>query len=155
VWYEGVLIEPDVAGVEPPNPDLTDEIQRTYAEASRILNRSPRGAAALLRLCVQLLCKQLHQPGKHLDTDIATLVKNGLSPAIQQALDVVRVIGNSAVHPGLIDISDDRDTAIRLFGLINIIAHRMLTHEREVRELYEQLPQSARDRIAERDQLPE
>jgi len=34
---------------------------------------------------------------------------------ILQSLDIVRVIGNESVHPGVIDLKDDRHTALRLF----------------------------------------
>jgi hypothetical protein len=38
---------------------------------------------------------------------------------VQQSLDIVRVIGNDAVHPGQIDLTDDIETATKLFVLIN------------------------------------
>src|ERR1017187_6379885 len=92
VWHNGKMVYPDASGVTPPNADMSKEIQADYNEAANILNRSPRGSAALLRLCVQKLCKQLGEPGENINTDIASLVKKGLSPKIQQALDVVRVV---------------------------------------------------------------
>ena len=39
---------------------------------------------------------------------------------MQQALDIVRVTGNQAVHPGHIDLSDDRATAEKPFVLVNL-----------------------------------
>ena len=88
-------------------------------ESRTILDLSPRGAAALLRLCIQKLCKQLGQPGKNINDDIAALVKAGLDPKIQKALDIVRVIGNECVHPGTMDLRDDREIAAKLFVLVN------------------------------------
>jgi hypothetical protein len=64
------------------------------------LNLSPRGAAVLLRLAIHKLCKHLGESGENLYDDIASLVEKGLSPTIQKYLDVVRVIGNEAVHHG-------------------------------------------------------
>src|SRR5688500_789233 len=100
--------------------------------ATSILNRSRRATAARLRLCIQKLCIQLGEPGNNINNDIASLVKKGLSVTMQQALDSVRVIGNDAVHPGEMDLKDDRDTALKLFTLVNLIAHRMITEPREV-----------------------
>ena len=120
-------------------------------EAKAIVNKSPRGAAALLRLCIQKLCEQLGEKGKNINDDIANLVKIGLPVKIQQALDVVRVIGNNAVHPGQIDLRDDQDTAMKLFELINVIAEVMITQPKEVERLYQSLPQTAREAIQKRD----
>src|SRR4030042_569684 len=89
VWVGETMVYPDESGVELPNPDLNQEIQDDYLEARTIVNRSPRGAAALLRLCIQKLCGQLGERGKDLNVDIANLVKKGLHSTIQQALDSV------------------------------------------------------------------
>lgn len=116
-----------------------------------ILDLSPRGAAALLRLGIQKLCQHLGETGENLYHDIAALVKKGLDVRVQRALDVVRVIGNNAVHPGHIDLRDDRATAEKLFGLVNLIAERMISQPKHVQELYESLPEGARKAIEKRD----
>ncbi len=151
IWHGTRLFYPSVEGVEPPNPDLSDEIKADYLEAGAIVQRSPRGAAALLRLCLQKLCKQLGQPGKHLDTDIAALVRTGLPVQIQQALDAVRVIGNNAVHPGQLDLKDDIATAMTLFGLINLIADNRISEPKRIAAVYNTLPEGARKAIERRD----
>lgn len=150
VWRFRSMIYPTRGDVPPANADLPEDIRRDYDEAASILNASPRGAAALLRLVVQKLCKQLGQPGKNINDDIAALVKDGLSPTVQKALDAVRVTGNDAVHPGEMDIRDDRETASSLFSLVNLIAQRMLTDPREVEDAYRALPQAKLDQIEAR-----
>jgi hypothetical protein len=94
---------------------------------------------------------QLGEPGKNIDTDIASLVTKGLETSLQQALDIVRVIGNEAVHPGQIDLRDDRETAMKLFQLINIIADAMISRPKQIAELYGTLPKSKLKAIEKRD----
>jgi hypothetical protein len=151
VWVHDRLIFPSQKSGICPNPDLPVDIISDFEEAREILGASPRGAAALLRLGIQKLCKNLGEKGKSIDDDIRALVSKGLNPIVQKSLDIVRVIGNEAVHPGTIDLKDDRQTAIELLGLINIIADQMITQPKKVDELYMALPESKRKAIEERD----
>lgn len=139
MWVGDNMIWPHPNEAPPPNADLPNEVAADYSEAGDIVNASPRGAAALLRLAMQKLCKHLGEPGKNINDDIAALVKKGLDPRVQKALDVVRVIGNNAVHPGEIDIRDNRETAQHLFGLINLIADIMISQPKAVDKIYDGL----------------
>jgi hypothetical protein len=134
-----------------PDVDLPASPRADYEEARSIVDRSPRGAAALLRLAVQKLCKALGEPGENINTDIGSLVHKGLDPRVQRALDSLRVIGNEAVHPGVLDLEDDRDTAIALFGLINFIVEQQIRRPREIDALYDMLPEGKRKGIEDRD----
>lgn len=145
------MIYPIHAVAEAPNADLPDDIRADFEEARLIANFSPRGAAALLRLAIQKLCAYLGQSGKNINTDIAALVANGLPQKVQQALDIVRVIGNDAVHPGAIDLRDDAETVNKLFRLVNFIAHKTITEPREVEEIYSGLPADKLAGIEKRD----
>lgn len=151
IWIRDKIIYPANSDVLDPNEDLPAEIAEDFREAGTILNLSPRGAAALLRLCIQKLCKSLGQKGKNINEDIAALVRQGLHIHVKQALDVVRVIGNDAVHPGQIDLKDDRATAEKLFGLINLIAEIMITQPKHISEMFESLPEEKRKQIENRD----
>ena len=87
-----------------------------------------------------------------MNNDIAVLVKQGLDPLVQKALDIVRVVGNNAVHPGELDLKDDRATAAKLFELVNRIAQDLITHPKELQELFEEkVPEGAKRQIAKRD----
>lgn len=140
----GKLVYPLVSSAPRPNSDLPEHIKEDYVEAAAIEAQSPRGAAALLRLCIQKLCKYLGKPGQNLNNDIGELVRDGLSPSIQMALDAVRVIGNNAVHPGQLGVADDRELAFQLFALMNVISNQLITQPKEIKSIYDTLPESAR-----------
>lgn len=131
---------------------MSDDIKRDYNEAGSIVFQSPRGAAALLRLAIQKLCKELGEPGKDLNRDIQSLVDKGLNEPVQQALDAVRVIGNEAVHPGTMDLRDDRATAMTLFGLVNLIVEEMVTRKNRAISVYSTLPPEKLKGIKERQE---
>jgi len=146
------MIYPDFAAAPLPNQDLSADIRTDYEEARSILGRSPRGAAALLRLAIQKLCKELGEPGKDLNTDIGALVRKGLPVEVQQALDAVRVIGNEAVHPGQMDVSDDPAIATTLFKLVNFIAEKMISERKAIEQIYGLLSPEKLAQIQRRDQ---
>ncbi len=151
VWVYKSLLFPKVKNGPNPNQDLPENIIHDFNEARSIIGDSPRGAAALLRLAVQKLCIHLGEKGKNLDDDIASLVAKGLNPLVQKSLDIVRVIGNEAVHPGVIDLNDDKEIAEKLLLLINSIADQMISHPKSVEELYGKLPENKRKAIERRD----
>lgn len=151
VWVHRNLLFPSKKLGPLPNLDLPAEIRRDFEEARAIVGDSPRGAAALLRLCLQKLCIHLGEKGRNIDDDIASLVSKGLNPLVQKALDIVRVIGNEAVHPGVIELTDDQGTALQLLTLINSIADQMITHPKNIQDLYGKLPASKREAIEKRD----
>lgn len=150
VWIKNQMVYPNRGNAPLPNPDMPDDVKTDYEEAASIAALSPRGAAALLRLAVQKLCIHLGGKGENINQDIKKLVDQGLPPKIQRSLDVVRVIGNNAVHPGQID-TDDPQVADQLFILLNIITEAMISVPKRVDGLYSSLPESARDAIEKRD----
>jgi hypothetical protein len=130
---------------------MPDSVRYDYEEARKICSSSPRGAAALLRLAVQKLCQELGEPGKNINSDIASLVKKGLPVEIQQALDIIRVIGNNAVHPGELSPDDVSEVAASLFELINAIIEERISKPKKLQKLFDRLPKGAREGIENRD----
>lgn len=151
VWVHESLVFPHERAGDLPNADLPADIAHDFEEARSILNESPRGAAALLRLAVQKLCAFLGEDGNNIDKDIASLVGKGLNPLVQKSLDVVRVVGNEAVHPGVLDLRDDRGTALQLLRLVNLISEQMISHPKSIQSMYDQLPESKRQAIEARN----
>jgi len=151
-WVLDKMVYPLTGNVEIANPDLPEDIKNDYNEAKDIVNISPRGASALLRLAVQKLCIHLGEKGTNINDDIKSLVKKGLPQAMQQALDSVRVIGNNAVHPGTIDLNDKIEIAYALFGFVNIICEVLISQPKKIQEFYEKnIPEGIRNGIEKRD----
>ena len=142
---------PKQINVSLPNDDLENWIKEDYLEAAKIVQDSPRWACALLRLALQKLMIQVWEKWKDINKDIWNLVKNWLSPTIQKALDTVRVIGNESIHPWILDLKDDFDTANKMFWLINIIASFLITQPKEIQSMYWSLPEDKLDGITQRD----
>ncbi len=146
------MVYPLTGNVEMANSDLPDDIKNDYNEAKNIVNISPRGASALLRLAVQKLCIHLGEKGKNINDDIESLVKKGLPKMMQQALDSVRVIGNNAVHPGTIDLNDKIEIAYSLFGFVNIICEVLISQPKKIQEFYDvNIPEGIKKGIEKRD----
>ncbi|HUD03891.1 MAG TPA: DUF4145 domain-containing protein [Candidatus Paceibacterota bacterium] len=151
IWKGKTIIYPKEIQVAKPNTDLNADIQEDYLEAANVLSDSPRSAAAILRLALQKLCKQLGEKGENINEDIAALVKKGLNPTIQKSLDALRITGNNAVHPGELDLKEDAGRVMKLFGLVNFIAEKMLTEPKEINSFYEELPEGAKKAVEKRD----
>ncbi len=118
IWLGDKMIYPNKSVAPLPSPDMPEDVLLDYSEARDIFEKSPRASAALLRLSIQKLCVVLGEKGKNTNDDIASLVSKGLPVRIQKALDTVRVIGNNAVHPGVIDLKDNPSISLSLFKLV-------------------------------------
>ena len=152
IWIDGCyVLYPDIVAEE-ANVDMPIPVKQLFDEAAMIYNKSPRAACALLRLAIDRLCNESGEKDRDINKNIGELVKKGLPQTVQQALDVVRVVGNKAVHPGQIAFDvDNRETAIKLMHLLNIITERMVTEPKEINALFQNLPESAKDSIEKRD----
>ena len=157
VWKDNQIIYPLISLAPRPHKQMPKEIAPDYEEASKILPNSPRGSAALLRLATEKLALLLVKKagltiGKDLNENIGILVSAGLPGTIQKALDTLRVIGNDAVHPGMLDLKDDQDTATKLFRLLNVIVDNRIAQVVEIESLYaDKVPESKKQGIEQRD----
>ena len=151
IWYNQKMIYPSESSAPLPNPDMSNEVKEIFEESRQILSSSPRASAALLRLCVDKITEELGEKDRDLNARIGNLVKKGLSTQIQQALDVVRVTGNDALHIGQINVNDSPETAHSLFDIVNIIIQKMISEPKKINEMYKALPKEKQDSITNRD----
>jgi hypothetical protein len=144
VWVRDRLVFP-VRGDEPPdvvevdfeevaedvhvqdNAEDVEEVSEDFEEAAAILNKYPRAAAALIRICIQNMMPLLKQTGKNLDENISSLLRKGLEVQIQQAMDVLQVIRRNPGQESHVDLRDETAIATRMFeSLKEILERRML-----------------------------
>ena len=151
IWIDDEYIYPQKQAIE-PNIDMPPSVKSLFEEAGKIYSLSPRAACALLRLAIDRLCNELGENDRDINKNIGAMVSKGLPPRIQQALDVVRVVGNKAVHPGTIAFDvDDENTALMLMKLLNMIVDYMISQPKALDEMYNQLTDSIKTSIAKRD----
>lgn len=131
--------------------DMPEDVKKIYDEACLVLKASPRSSAALSRLAIEKLVDHLEAEGRDLNSKIANLVSKGLPEQIQKMLDSVRVIGNNAVHPGEIDLSDNAQLASSLLKFINLIVENQISQPKKINEIYDNLPESNLESIERRD----
>lgn len=153
VWNGEKIIFPQNMNSTIPMPleDMPQVVKDLYLEARDVYPISHKSACAILRLAVQHLCKELGEKGKNINDDIGSLVSKGLPERIQKALDIVRIVGNNVVHPGVMSEEDTKEYAQKMFKLLNIIVDDRIVQPREIDTLFDELPEGPKKAIERRD----
>jgi hypothetical protein len=126
VWVRGRLMFPG-RGEEMPDLDL---VEADFEEAAAMLNKFPRGATALIHVCIEKLMPLLRKAGK--DEDISSLLRKGLEVEIHQTMEALQVLRKSPVQLTQFNSQEDRETALRFFdSLKEILERRMLKNPNE------------------------
>ncbi|MES5942958.1 MULTISPECIES: DUF4145 domain-containing protein [unclassified Bacillus cereus group] len=135
-WKDENIIYPNTHGVDDPNPDMPKAVSDLYKEARSVVQLSPKSACALLRLALEKLLIELKCPkGNSIYNNIKLLVeRDNINDVVLDALNVVRLAGNSAVHSGDIDIDDNPKIASTLFWMLNFIVEELITKPAKVSE---------------------
>ena len=111
----------------PMNVDKTPAlVEEDVEEAAAILNKFPRGATALMRVCIQKLMPLLKQDGEKLNDSMSSLVRKGLEVEIQEAMEVLQVLGNDPVQPTSLDTQEDKQMALRFVDSLKAILERRM-----------------------------
>lgn len=153
IWRSGRLIFPFISLTPSPSNDMPEDVKEIFEEARKVHAVSHTAAIALLRLAVEKLLPQIGAKQSSIDKMIADLVQKGLPKEIEKALDSLRVIGNEAIHPGTIDLSDKPEVAIALFKILNVVVDRMITQQKEIDEIYSLIPENKLEAIKRRNML--
>lgn len=149
-WLNEKMIYPPVAAGPLPAEGMPADVRACYDEARQVYPISPKSAGALLRLGLEKLLQSLGQTDG-IDTAIGKLVKDGvIDEHTQQAMDVLRIIGNQAVHPGFIDLDEVPETASFMFELLNMIVVETVTKKQRVAKLWATLPADKRKGVEDR-----
>ena len=91
------------------------------------------------------------EENKKIDGAIKKLVENGLPSTLQKAMVYVRIMGDEAVHPGVIIVDDNKELAVAMFRMMNIIIEKMIIEPKEIEELYNLMPENKIKGIENRD----
>jgi len=140
LWIDGMMIYPPSADLPLPRMEMPQGVREVYLEARRTLDASPRAASALLRLAIRALIAHLGETDD-IAENLKNLNKRGLDEKIQVALRRVRMVGEDAVAPGMIDSGDGEETARALFEILNLIVDALLVQPRRVDEMLGKLPE--------------
>lgn len=140
LWIDGEMIYPPSADLPLPRMEMPEEVREVYLEARRTLDASPRAASALLRLAIRGLISHLGETDD-IAENLEYLNRRGLDEKIQVALQRVRMVGEEAVEPGMIDSGDGEETARALFEILNLIVDALMVQPRRVDEMLGKLPE--------------
>ena len=155
IWFNCKMIYPLPRSGPDPNLDMPDETKDLFNEARDISIISPRASIALLRLCLEQLVNHLDPRKEPLNVKIKELVKRDIPEEVQQALDIVRVSGNDAIHDdtsSTIYLDDTKEHLEMLFRTINIIVDKIISSDKQIKEAYGHLSQKDHKAIQNRDQ---
>lgn len=124
LFVDGKLAWPELPSI-PPTEHMPDNVRIAYVEAQAVIGRSPQCACAMLRLALERLCVQLGGEGNSLRAKILSL---NLSPDMEKLCDACRIVGNDAVHEGMLFVKDtDTDElAMTLSRFVNWITDRTI-----------------------------
>ena len=151
IWISRHQIWPVTGAAPAPHPDMPKSVREGYDEARSIMDRSPRAAAALLRLAVENLCDGQGAKGKSLFHKIGHLVGKDLPDEVRDSLDTVRVVAGDGMHTGQIQHGDHRGTVSQLFELVNFIVEERISRPERLKNLRKGFSKGALDAIEKRD----
>ena len=131
-WLEEDMIYPISNPYPEPNDDLSEQAKIMYNKAASVATICSEAACAMLRKVLEIMLNDIGKSGT-IYKMIGDLKKEGLDDDLVDDLNIVRVIGNQAVHPGTIDFNDTVEVDM-LFELINDLSDVLITKPKTRKE---------------------
>ena len=148
IWLGNNLVYPIPTNAPQAMVDMPVDVRAIYDEAARVSAASPRAAAALLRLGLESLLKNIWPTptvksvlgDKGGDGENLTLGNRVdllydarlLSPSVFKMAQAVRLIGNEASHePGMIQAEEEEELVPLLFQFLNMIVDELITRPQQ------------------------
>src|SRR5262245_9364035 len=147
LWVGDQLLWPKCATRPEPKLDASAEVLEGHEKASQTLDASPRGAAVLLRLATEKLCKELGNCEQGSRSEIAPPLQEEIDARVQKVLDAMRIIESDATPPDQTSVGDNRAQAETLSGLINLMCEKMMVEPRHLQALYAKAREGAQNGI--------
>jgi len=88
------------------------------------LNKFPRGATALLRVCIQKRVPLLKANDNELNDHVSSLVRKALEMEMQQAMEVLQVLQSAQLNP--LESQADKETALRFLDSLKEVLERRM-----------------------------
>lgn len=107
-----------------------------------------------MRLALQQLLDHLKVEGQNINSQIGNLKKQKLPDYVIQYMDSVRIVGNEAVHPGIINFQENIGLVPKLFDAFNYIVQELIEREKRAKLLFAELPEDKRKAVEKRDSRP-
>src|SRR5262245_2484789 len=153
LWVVDQMVWPRCASGPEPKLHASPDVRPKTEEASHTLDASPRGAAALLRLATEKLCKELGDSDESSRPKITPLFQDEVDARVQKVLDAMRIIESNAIPPDDVGVGDDsRATAETLSGLVNLVCEKMIIEPRQLQALYAKVRDGAQGALEPRAQ---
>jgi Domain of unknown function (DUF4145) len=151
IWFDDKMVHPARPAGAPPHQDMPVGVRDLYREAAAVAAVSRRAGAALARATVERLVKELDPDAPRrarLDQRIGRL-RDRVSTPLAQLLDVVRFVGNGALHVDeqpdeLVIITMDDTTGPALVEMMlqvaNDLVDELITRPKTTSGYWDKLP---------------
>lgn len=158
IWRDDIAVYPVAKAGPAAHERMPPLVAELYDEARAVLPVSRRAGAALARAAMERLLRDVDTDapaGARLD-DRINRIHSRVSVALGESLDVIRYLGNQALHVDaeqheLVYVYlDETDPAIAefMFSSINQLVDELIARPEQAKERFDQLPDSVRESIA-------